>query len=700
MTTCSKKAERLSASAYELAQRGLSGEYGRAMVEAGISLDDFPETSNMSGSMRYAFTSKLIAQNAPIRLVAGELLAGSATYVESTGHMVPVMGISSTSHHTPGFGRVLTEGYKGIRQRISDRLSRNIDDQGRDFLDAMLLCLDAADIWHSRYVDALDAAIAASDGAEKACYMRTRAALENVPQNPPQNFHEAVQSLWFAYDFQRLLGNWPGIGRIDYMLGPYLENDLKTGAITIDEAREILAHFWIKGTEWIGAPTWSSGDAQYYQNIVLSGVDSDGNDITNEVTYLVLDIAEELKISDFPIAVRIGAKTDKRLLNRIAEVWQAGANFVSVYNDDIVIKAMTDFGYPEHVAREFANDGCWEPLIPGQTAFIYYAVDMLSCIQDALGLDGECNSSVDYPDFDSLYKAVRDKLEALIIRSRDESKNIFNNDMPAVALSMIIDDCIENGRGYHDRGARYNVQALHVGGLQDTANSLYAIKKLVYDEKKISLPELVDILKSDWTGNDVVRLKIRKDLDFYGNDNDECDDMVRRVFDDYTDIMAKNKCIGDLLTPAGISTFGREIEWAGHRNATAAGTCAGDILACNFSPAPGTDTKGPLAVLKSYCKMDFTRLPNCGTLELKILPSSVRGENGIAALTGLLRSFVLLGGMYMNIDVVDTKTLLDAREHPENYPNLSVRVSGWNSRFVTMGKEWQDMIIQRTQQEF
>ncbi len=694
MTTCSKNTERFKASTYELAQKGLRGEHGRSMVEAGISLDDFPETGDMSGSMRYAFTSKLIAENAPIRLVPGELLAGSATYIESTGHKVPIMDIDSTSHHTPGFSRVLKEGYKGIRQRISNRLNRDIDDQGRDLLNAMLLCLDAAEIWHNRYMDALDAAIAASDGEERACYTRARAALENVPQNPPQNFHEAVQSLWFAYDFQRLLGNWPGIGRIDYILGPYLENDLKTDAITIDEAREILAHFWIRGTEWVGAPVWSSGDAQYYQNIVLSGVDSDGNDVTNEVTYLVLDIAEELKISDFPIAVRIGSKTDKRLLRRIAEVWQAGASFVSVYDEDVVIESMTTFGYPVRVAREFANDGCWEPLVPGQTAFSYYPNDILPCLQDALGI------GVDYPDFDSLYEDVRKRIEALILRSLSESKDVFNSGLPAVALSMIIDDCIENGRGYYERGARYNVQAIHAGGLQDTANCLYAIKRLVYDEKRISLRDLIDIIKSDWSGHDVMRLKIRKDLDLYGNDNDECDDIVRRVFNDYTEIMARNSRIGDLLTPAGISTFGREITWAADRGATAAGTCAGDVLACNFSPAPGTDRKGPLAVLKSYCKMDFTRLPSCGTLELKILPSSVRGENGIAALVGLLGSFVQLGGMYMNIDVVDTKTLLDAREHPEKYPNLIVRAAGWNSRFVTMSKEWQDMIIQRTQQEF
>ena len=160
--------------------------------------------------------------------------------------------------------------------------------------------------------------------------------------------------------------------------------------------------------------------------IVLSGVDSDGSDVTNEVTYLVLDIAEELQISDFPVAVRIGAKTDRRLLKRVAEVWQTGVCFVSVYNEDVVIKAMTEFGYPEHVAMEFANDGCWEPLIPGQTAFCYRPLDLLLCVQDSLGLSEEGAPPVDYRDFGCLYEAFRARVEALIARSQSEAGGAFS----------------------------------------------------------------------------------------------------------------------------------------------------------------------------------------------------------------------------------------------------------------------------------
>jgi formate C-acetyltransferase len=187
----------------------------------------------------------------------------------------------------------------------------------------------------------------------------------------------------------------------------------------------------------------------------------------------------------------------------------------------------------------------------------------------------------------------------------------------------------------------------------------------------------------------------------YGNDEDRADTMMRRVFTDYAALVARTPKAGKTLRPAGISTFGREIEWAapgGGRFASPDGHRQGDVLATNFSPSPGSDRKGPTAALQSYCKMDFTRTPNGATLELKVQPDSVSGERGLAAMEGLLRSFVELGGMFVHMDVVDSRLLEDAQLHPEKYPNLSVRIAGWSARFATMNKHWQDMVIARTQQ--
>ena len=532
--------------------------------------------------------------------------------------------------------------------------------------------------------------------SERRFYQNIIDTLENVPENPPRNFREAVQSLWSLYAFHRLMGNWSGIGRFDQMLWPYLEADLQKGKITLDEARELIAHFWIKGTEWIGEFN-GSGDAQFYQNIILGGIDKDGNEVTNPITYLVLDVVEELHISDYPIAVRIGDHTPEKLFRRIAEVQRFGGGIVSMYNENTVIDGLVQFGYPLEEAREFTNDGCWEAIIPGKTAFIYSPCDMMQPLFRALNLDKDVPLEAD--DFETVYGRFTAELGREIDnlqKALDGSWNDPNNPNPLV--SMFVEGCIEKGRGYYERGPKYTVNGIHYGGVSDTANSLLVLKKLVFEENYIGLNHFVNILRHNWEGNEGLRRLVQNRFTFYGNDHAEADDMMKRVFDDYTSIVGRVKERNGLKRPCGISTFGREIDWRMARRATPEGSRVGDILATNCSPTPGSDRKGPTAVLNSYCKLDFTRCPNGATVELKVLPDSVKDENGIAALVALAKTFREKGGFYMHIDVVDSATLIDAQMHPEKYPNLPVRVAGWSARFTTLCKEWQDMVIQRTQQ--
>jgi len=547
----------------------------------------------------------------------------------------------------------------------------------------------------------LDERVANSSGDERTTYEAVRQALARVPEEPPATFHEAVQSLWFAYAFQRLMGNWSGLGRIDEMLGPFLKQDLSEGRLTLDEARELLAHFWIKGCEWIGAIDVPSGDAQHYQNVVLSGVNAAGEDVTNEVTYLILDVVEELHISDFPIAVRVSPRTPDRLLRRLAEVQRHGGGIVSVYNEDVAVEGLVRFGYSLDEARTYANDGCWEVLIPGRTTFGYLPFDALGLLHEVLGLQDTSQPAPDFPSFDRLYAAYLERLSKHLDWHHEVADTWADNGHPAPLVSLLVEDCIERARGYYDRGSRYYALAPHAGGLANVANSLLAVKTLVYDERRMALPEFVDVLRSDWADQEPLRRYIQTRLPCYGNDNDEADAMLQQVFNDYTDLVARVKERRGVKRPCGISTFGREIEWAaprGSRKASPDGHRVGAVLATNFSPSPGTDREGPTAALQSYCKMDFTRTPNGATLELKLHPGSTRGEEGLEALVGLLRTFIELRGFYLQIDVVDSALLLDAQRHPDKYPNLSVRISGWSARFATLSREWQDMIIARTQQ--
>ena len=687
---------RLSETVHRLADLGFSGALGRDLLAPDW---DCPEISEqgIGPQTRYGRASLSCALHAPLRIQEGELLVGSASLLPAAQHIIPLLNTGSTSHTTLGFERILKMGYRGLRKEIEERKSRGgLDAEGEDLLDGMLLCLDAAALWNQRYIDELERRLPSAGKEDAARYKTIIASLKHVPENPPTSFREAIQMLWSMYAFQRLMGNWSGLGRVDRMLGGYLHEDLKKGVITLDEARELVAHFWAKGTEWIGIHG-GSGDAQFYQNVILGGIDKDGHEVTNELTYLILDVVEELHISDYPIAVRLGDKTPSKLYRRVAEVQRFGGGIVSVYNENVVIEALTKFGYPLEEAREYTNDGCWECIIPGKTAFIYCPMDMVPHLTHALHTDSQ--EPLTDTSFEQVYARFRDNLAAQIKDAHaalDNSWKDPNSGCPLV--SMFVEGCVEKGRSYYNRGPKYTVNGIHFGGLSDVANSLLVLKKLVFEEHYIALNDFAQVLRTNWDGQEGLRRLVQNRIVFYGNDHDEADSMMKRVFNDYTKLVGEVKEREGVRRPCGISTFGREIDWRMQRLALAEGSRNGDILATNCSPTPGSDRKGPTAALNSYCKLPFIQSPNGATLELKILPQSLQGENGIRALIGLAKTFREKGGFYMHIDVVDTATLVDAQMHPDRYPNLPVRVAGWSARFTTLCKEWQDMIIQRTQQ--
>ena len=699
-----KRPIRLSEATRQFAYDSLNRKFGLDTWKTPyIALDDVEGFDSMTELEKYDIAVRKIAEEAPIRICEGELISGAATLGIAIQHNVPVQYNdktiwSSISHLTVGFETVLKYGVDHIRNTAEISLEKHRGTEREAFSQSCLNCLDAFSVWHSRYLDTLEKMPEYRANYENLC---------RVPFEPARNFYEAVQSLWFTFAFIRLCGNWPGIGRIDYLLGNYLRADLQSGKITLDEAREILAHFFIKGCEWVNGQFIGSGDAQHYQNILLAGIDEDGNDVTNEVTYLVFDIIEELGISDFPTSVRLNKNSDDKLLRRVAEVMRYGGGILAVYNEDLVIDALVKHGYSEREARKFANDGCWEVQIPGKTYFLYAPFDSLHILQHKTLNSYNCG--VDFASFDELYakylKELRDQVE-WILQTRMhmfESSGVPARDwrwkpqMPCTVVSIFEEGCIEKGLSYLEGGPVYNVFSPHIGGIADTVNSLYAIKKLVFDDKWVTFNELREILKNDWRDNEPLRQYALNKYVYYGNDNDEVDGLYARLLSDFANMCNDLDGRCGYTFPAGVSTFGRQLEWSRYRAATPYGKRSGDVLAANCSPTPGTDREGATAMIRSYCKAPHVKL-SCGSaLDVKLLPSSVEGEDGISALVSLMRGFVALGGFFMQPDVADVEILRAAQEHPEDYSTLSVRVSGWNARFVTLCKEWQDMVIEQNE---
>ena len=681
---------RLSEAARRFALDSLAHKYGlETRKTPGVELSP-EETEGLTDLEKYDLAIKKIALEAPIRVCPGELVSGAATLGAAIDHKVPAfcdgkMLFWSVSHLTVDFETVVKKGVGYIEEQAKAALQKYQGTEREPFCRSALNCLTAFRLYHKRYLEALQG---------KPEYRGNYENLLHVPFSPAGNFYEGVQSIWFTFSFLRLCGNWPGIGRIDVLLGDLLKKDLEEGKLTLDEAREILAHLFIKGCEWICGGDYGSGDAQHYQNIVLSGTDENGLDVTNAVTYLVLDIVEETGISDFPVTVRLNQAADEKLLRRVAEVMRYGGGIVAVYNEELILRSLTEYGYPKSDAAKFANDGCWEVQVPGKTYFSYHPFDSLLILQRETlkNYDG----SVDFASFDELYSAYVKDLKTFLESLLPDKLN-FKPDEPCTVVSLFEEGCLKKGLSYLEGGPIYNVYSPHIGGLADTVNFLYAVKKLVFDDKLVSFQELIGILAANWEGYDALRALAQNKYAYYGNDSEEVDSLCARLLNDFADGCDALNNRSGYIFPGGVSTFGRQLQWSKQRKACAHGRKAGEVLAANASPTPGSDRIGVTAVIRSYCKCGLKRLPTGAALDIKLLPSLVKGEEGLDALVSIMRGFVTLGGFFMQPDIVDVSVLMDAQRAPDNYQNLSVRVSGWNARFVTLNKEWQDMIIEQNE---
>ncbi len=684
------------------AEESLHGRYGdEAWTNYAIPLDDVENLDDLSPIDLYDLAIRRIAMEAPLRHVPGEKLCGSATLGVATKHYIPVTRRGeywheSVSHLTLHYEKTLRQGLDAYRTELTGRMADSaLTQEQRRFLESVQNVLDAIRIWHGRY-------LALTEKADPALH----ALLHQVPFKPARTFHEALQSLWFVFAFVRLCGNWPGIGCIDRLLQPYLSADLAAGRITIDQARELLAHFFVKGCEWVRSDTPAgSGDAQHYQNIVLAGRDKTSLEVAGDVTRLVLEIVEELPIGDFPITVRLHENSPDWLLTLMARVIRHGGGVVAAYGEPTVYQAMTRAGYPAEIVHRFANDGCWECQIPGETYFRYVGFDGLQALDQALGLKG--GPIPEFASMEEVYAAYRQALAEKVqeIHRDFVAENYTLEDdgwhmvklrhMGCTVVSLFEEGCIRRARPYFDLGPNYTVLSPHIGGAPDVCNALYAIEQLVFTEKKCTMAELINALRGNWEGQELLRLYARNHYEYYGNDG-PADRWMVRVMADFADIVNACHCGAPVKFVPGASTFGRQLKWLPERCATAFGAKRGDILSGNSSPSPGTDGAGATAAIRSYCKVDLAAHTTGTALDVKLLPDTIRGENGIKAIAALLRGFVALGGYFLQLDAVDASTLLEAQAHPENYRALSVRVSGWNARFVTLDENWQRMIIERT----
>ena len=447
----------------------------------------------------------------------------------------------------------------------------------------------------------------------------------------------------------------------------------------------------------------------WLMNCMVGGLLPDGTDGTNPLTYQFIEIIHELGLIMPTLGCRVHKDAPLELFELLGRVLRYGQGEPIIYNDDTIIPGFVDLGVPVEEAREYSNDGCWETLVQGKSHFSYGHVMNLRCIEWVLnrgvskhngqreGLDtGDPEAFASYEEFYQAYQKQVNNYIDLQCRRRQENFGLSYMIAPDPLMSSITHDCIAKGRDISQDGARYIFHLILATGFSCTVDSLMVLKKLVYEEKSLSIADLKQALDDDWKGHERLRAKIVNTVPKYGNDIDEVDEIGIRVLKDFEDHVGEwNGKGGKIMFPCGIGTFenyavlGRDIA------ATPDGRYAGDALAPNYSPTPGVDLNGPTAAIKSATKADLMRF-YCGTpLDLAVNSRDVEGEGGLARMVGVIRAFCDMGGQILTITSTNVEDLKDAQVNPEKHRSLRIRMGGLSAYFISMAPAQQLNVIKR-----
>jgi len=701
--------------------------------------------------IRKALAFKRMLSEMPVRISEDELIVGMINYgtigmgVSFIDYATPEekekaakigLGIKSVwGHYLPDYSRVLKKGLGGLREEIKDKLGKVADNKKRDFLEAVLICYEGVDYLSHRYSKlAGEMAKKISDPARKLELEEIARIIQQVPDNPAQSFREALQSLWFIHMVLHSTMNFVPLGRIDQYLYPFLEKDLTEGKLSRKEAQELLDCFWLKVNErCIKNPKLVENQFDpafmqlgggkfdiklehefltnnWLQNVVLGGVKRDGSDTTNELTFMCLETHKKFGLLNPVVSVRLHKNSPEELLKKTCEGLQKGTGHPAIYNDDVVIPALRKMGIPAEDANDYSNDGCWEILIAGKTEFRYSNIEFLRCLELALNrgysrITGE-KEGVDtcdpreFTSYGQVMQAWKDQIEFAIKSFAERISRYYGSTYtiaPVPFISSLIDDCLERAEDITQGGAKYVLHAPLAAGVADTANSLAAVKKFVFEEKRLTMKELIDLLDRDFEGAEDVRQLLLTKAPKYGNDDDYVDNIVKELIEFYSQKL-KEDANPRVKFSAGVGTFERYIMFGKKLGATPDGRLATHPISVNMSPTPGSNIDGPTSAVKSFSKIDCTDLPAGSPLTLSINKNAFEGKEGLYRLMAFVKSFLRLGGNLLSITLSDVKTLRRAQKEPEKYKDLTVRVGGFQAYFVLMGEDHQDHHIRRAEQ--
>jgi len=626
-------------------------------------------------------------------------------------------------HNIHDMLKVVKKGFLGIKQETEDRLARiNLADpeevKKAPFLEGVILVMEAAAAYGSRYASlARKMADDEPDPTRKSELLRLAEICDRVPAEPARTFYEALQSYHFAWLMLILenIGNQSfALGMMDRYLYPYYREDIEKGRITDDEVQELLDCYILK-LNYLGNKVQST-----HASLGVGGIDADGCDATNPLTYMFIESIIHTRLANPWFAVHIHSRSPEDLLIKASKLCSLGSGASQFINSEVGIAQMLARGgtgarpVTLEDARSASNVGCLELVIPGRdsgylvTAGTNLALALELALNDGVSrLTGnkagpETGDPREFTTFDE----IRDAFVAQLLWMRKNAQidgNLFEQRIielcPTIYQSALIDDCIEAGVCREEGGARYNNQQTHSTGAADAGDSLAAIKRLVFDEKRITMAQLCDALDADFAGYEDI-LKMCRGVPKFGNDNDCADELVAWVTHVWASEFAKIRNLrGGFSSPGGSSMAGY-IGYGKEVGALPSGRKAKEPLAPAACPSTGKDRKGATAVLKSMGKLDNIEVLSGLSLTTRIDPAVFQDEDGYRNMASLLRTFVDQQIFHIQFNVVSSDTLKAAQEASEKYEDLMVKVAGYNAYFTQLGKELQDAIIARTEHEF
>lgn len=630
--------------------------------------------------------------------------------------------------HTCGGEQVFTTGYLDYKEKIKktmDALDWMNDPEASDKMEelkAMDICCDAVIILGERYHEmAVEKAAAETDPKRKAELEQIAKNLEVVPAHKPQTFWQAIQLYWFTHlAVTTELNPWDAFspGRLDQHLNPYYEADVEAGILDDEHALELLECLWVKfynqpAPVKVGITLKESATYTDFANINTGGVTPEGKNGVNNVSYLILDCMDEMKLVQPNSNVTISKKTPQKFLKRACEISRKGWGQPAFYNTEAQITELINAGKSLEDARRGGSSGCVETGAWGNEAYIltgYMNIPKIFQLTLFNGFDEYSGKQLglqlgyakDFKNFDELWTAFKKQLKHFVdikIRGNNVIERLYAEEMPAPCLSVVTNDCISNAKDYNAGGARYNTNYIQGVGIGTVTDCVASVKYNVFDEKNFTMEELIDAMEHDFEGYDYIYSLVHDKTPKYGNDDDYADDLMREIFDLYHDtIVGRPNMKGgkygiDMLPTTCHVYFGDVIL------ATPNGRKAHKPVSEGISPEKSADTNGPTAVIKSCAKMDH--LATAGTLlNQKFTPNVVAGEAGLNNMASLVRSYFAMDGHHIQFNVVDRQTLIEAQKHPEEHKDLIVRVAGYSDFFRNLDKPLQDEIIERTEQSF